>query len=111
MEQEVEDEDGAIGESDAQYMQRELEGAGFEVIRTTFSARLYGSPAERVRWWLVVFDLAPSVNPYVRASVREQFFTIFDNIKIPSEALPIEDMFLFACGHDVYFGGSLGHMR
>jgi len=111
VEQEVEDEDGAIGESDAQYMQRELEGAGFEVIRTTFSARLYGSPAERVRWWLVVFDLAPSVTPDVRASVREQFFTIFDNIKIPSEALPIEDMFLFACGHDVYFGGSLGHMR
>ena len=101
VEQEVEDEDGAIGESDAQYMQRELEGAGFEVIRTTFSARLYGSPAERVRWWLVVFDLAASVNPYVRATVREQFFTVFDNIKISSEALPIEDMFLFACGHDV----------
>ena len=89
-------------------MQRELEGAGFEVIRTTFSARHYGSKAERVRWWLVVFDLAPSVNPYERASDREQFFTIFDNIKIPSEALPVEDIFLFACGHDVVFWGSPG---
>ena len=82
-------------------MQREFEGAGFEVIRTTFSARLYGSPAERVRWWLVVFHFAATVNPYVRATVREQFFSIFDNIRIPSEALPIEDMFLDACGHDV----------
>ena len=47
----------------------------------------------------------------LRAGVCEQFSTIYDNIKIPPEALPIEDMFLFACGHDVYFGGSLGHMR
>ena len=88
-------------------MQRELEGEVFEVILGTLSPRLSGSKAERVRWWLAVFDLAPSVPAKLRASVREQLFTVVDNMKIPSEALPVDDDFLLACGHNIVFWGGL----
>lgn len=75
--------------SDAQYIQEALEKEGFVVIPVCFNCRDYGSAAERIRWWVTIFDIPPGVGGDM---AKANFLRIFSSLKIPS--LPVEDFLL-----------------
>ena len=76
------------GYGDADYIVSCFEKVGFCVIPLEFSAREYGSPAERVRWWCIILDPPPEH----AARAKDLFFTVFNSIKLkpfPAEEPPV----------------------
>jgi site-specific DNA-cytosine methylase len=78
-------EDTGLAESDLKYIIESFEAEGFVVIAVCFNARDYGSAAERVRYWFVVFDIRPEYG----TTVKSLFQQIFNNLKLPQ--YPIEE--------------------
>ena len=81
----TEDDETGVSQSDADYIVSCFEKVGFCVIPLEFSAREYGSPAERVRWWCIILDIPPEH----AARAKDLFFTVFNSIK--QKPFPVEE--------------------
>ena len=81
----TEDDETGLPQSDADYIVSCFEKVGFCVIPLEFSAREYGSPAERVRWWCIILDIPPEH----AARAKDLFFTVFNSMK--QKPFPVEE--------------------
>ena len=84
------DEDTEIMKSDADYIQEKFESHDFSVVMIILDALEYASPANRKRWWCVVFDIPPNVSR--EYGLERKFYELLNCLKIPPR--PVEDCLL-----------------
>ena len=81
----TEDDETDLSQCDADYIVSCFEKVGFCVIPLEFSAREYGSPAERGRGWCLILDIPPEH----AARAKDLFFIVFNSIK--QKHFPVEE--------------------
>ena len=80
-------EDTGLAESDLNYIVDSFEEECFVVIAICFSAREFGSAAERQRYYFVVYDIPPQYGDQVKSLFQQ----IFGNLKL--QQYPVEERF------------------
>lgn len=95
-----------LAASDADYIESCFKEHDFTVVTTCFSAMDYGSAAERVRWWAVIFDI-PACHS---KEVKDRFHEILAALKIgafPVDAFLLQDAVIASICEPLILGDSV----